>query len=1299
MAFKDVKAGLKAAKDAVSKEEYREVLRICEAIFDMDASCYMACIFTGLAYLKLGNAASSKQYYKRAIELQPDERLGWKGLADFYDKQKPTVDQEMEDAIITYKRLLQYLDTDLEKKYLTWTKLASLEGKRGNVKEALIYYHLSVESQYPNIDLWVEVINYLSNVAEEELDLMSAAIAAVMKTPSISMETRTKLKELYILKLHKVYKSRAIRDEDLELKIKKECQDYLADSSSYNVMSVVASLFIDKIVPNLRLSEEIVIPEDMQEYLTKLYTSTAGSADMDNVSDAIGSLVQVLLCMANGKWKEAKDLVQKALNLCEGRVVAGHVCYYFHDHTIALNHLQEGQGMISSVSTFLRKEYDWQFQIYLAACYIDTRSQKSTAIILPSLHQLIAIQSFGSEARVLLVKAYILLGRLDEAQSLLEALGSENHVYWALKGELLHGRKEYTAALECWNLALKMKPSCAKYHLQKGIVLWEIPSSDKLEGYRAILEAAKLDPYDANVFLYIGHYLIGSDSVRAVKCYEKALGLKPSSSETLLQLGDAFFSTGDLDTAYTVYSKLLTDPGPFTKQVYMKIGLYHRRKGDNTAAIQCFQNILQTDPQDRHCWECLGEAYLSRGSLNSSLEAFSEVLKLEGQSLNTWYQIANIKKIQGLFVDAVKHYTAVLKIDSSYVPALKGRGESSLSIAVSALKEGLNGRAMDNVSFALKDLTKAAWLRPQFVCIWKLIGDCCTCLYDQEEDGFRITVPTVLVDSASDTQQSDCTTVQKLQIFHIAKRAYGRAVQLNPGASLHWHDLAMSHYYLGKQMQNIKYFQTAFQLMQKALTVGSNYLHWIGLGLIAKSLSNFSLTQHAFIKSIQLESNNPTAWSNLGAFYLEQGKTQIAHEAFKCAQSLDPTYVQAWIGQAMIADAIGHNETMDLFRHATELAYHPQGAVGYGYWVCHNICTIERKLIVESDGAALNVTAQSRVLQARDSLDKCVRSCHKDLCVYNYLGLLYELEGLLKPSMMAFLSALELSKGLVESDNRVVKIKLNCARVQSALGRHLEAEALYCSLVATADVVGKLDMALALFRASKLQDSVEMYHLLIESEDATVNRSALYTGAAMASYLIGRDLCKEKLFTAFNTSPPSLHGLVALAVLGSLNNDQALVHATAVEILRIIELDSNAVSLLHCSCMLALKCVQFSLQNNNEAKDSVVSVISKLPSVMMPQHPLTPQINVMISMDLDRLSLCASDIAEAQKMVHMYPANPCYLGVLVHMLRNNRDELKAKYKAVVLMHVTTILSVESCDVRHQILQRTLDNLKQTVSLM
>ena len=81
----------------------------------------------------------------------------------------------------------------------------------------------------------------------------------------------------------------------------------------------------------------------------------------------------------------------------------------------------------------------------------------------------------------------------------------------------------------------------------------------------------------------------------------------------------------------------------------------------------------------------------------------------------------------------------------------------------------------------------------------------------------------------------------------------------------------------------------------------------------------------------------------------------------------------------------------------------PQGGIGYGYWVCHSLQAIDRKLILESDGTTMNVITQRGVLQARDGLDKCVRSRHKDPCAYNYLGLLYEQEGLLKSALMAFI--------------------------------------------------------------------------------------------------------------------------------------------------------------------------------------------------------------------------------------------------------------------------------------------------------
>lgn len=59
----------------------------------------------------------------------------------------------------------------------------------------------------------------------------------------------------------------------------------------------------------------------------------------------------------------------------------------------------------------------------------------------------------------------------------------------------------------------------------------------------------------------------------------------------------------------------------------------------------------------------------------------------------------------------------------------------------------------------------------------------------------------------------------------------------------------------------------------------------------------------------------------MGSLYLKQDKVTLAHKAFSAAQSADPKYVECWVGQAMVAQIIGDNEAMDLFRHATDLGH------------------------------------------------------------------------------------------------------------------------------------------------------------------------------------------------------------------------------------------------------------------------------------------------------------------------------------------------------------------------------------------
>ena len=63
------------------------------------------------------------------------------------------------------------------------------------------------------------------------------------------------------------------------------------------------------------------------------------------------------------------------------------------------------------------------------------------------------------------------------------------------------------------------------------------------------------------------------------------------------------------------------------------------------------------------------------------------------------------------------------------------------------------------------------------------------------------------------------------------------------------------------------------------------------------------------------------AWANLGLLYLFHSDLELANEALLRAQILDPDYTLAWVGQAMVAAANGHNaDARGLLEHAVGLS-------------------------------------------------------------------------------------------------------------------------------------------------------------------------------------------------------------------------------------------------------------------------------------------------------------------------------------------------------------------------------------------
>ena len=65
----------------------------------------------------------------------------------------------------------------------------------------------------------------------------------------------------------------------------------------------------------------------------------------------------------------------------------------------------------------------------------------------------------------------------------------------------------------------------------------------------------------------------------------------------------------------------------------------------------------------------------------------------------------------------------------TYVPALKGLSESLLSSAAENLEAHLNLKSLDQTKEALVILVQAASIQPGLACLWKLMGEACTHLW------------------------------------------------------------------------------------------------------------------------------------------------------------------------------------------------------------------------------------------------------------------------------------------------------------------------------------------------------------------------------------------------------------------------------------------------------------------------------------------------------------------------------------------------------------------------------------------
>uniref|UniRef100_A0A8C5ICC9 Tetratricopeptide repeat domain 37 n=1 Tax=Gouania willdenowi TaxID=441366 RepID=A0A8C5ICC9_GOUWI len=688
--------------------------------------------------------------------------------------------------------------------------------------------------------------------------------------------------------------------------------------------------------------------------------------------------------------------------------------------------------------------------------------------------------------------------------------------------------------------AVSQSPDCAEYYFLLGQLYWDMGEEtrkDRSKAHTHLLKAAKLDPNFGSAFRYLGHYyrVVANDSARAQGCYKKAFQLNNDDDESGAASVDLSMGQGDM-------------------------------------------SALRADPEDWVSWECLGEAYLNRRSFTAALKAFAKAHQLHPSSIYSVYQAAAIKQTLGKFKEAVAEYLLITE-HQDYVPALKGLGECQLSLAKSLMEDCRDGGAIDLIQKSINNLFRAVQLRPDLSCLWKLLGDACTTVHIVSPNRAQVQVPALLVGLDPNTE---IHMLNQTQILKVGESCYVRALKLMPEVSSLWYDLGLNYYHQAssqvsctegdKKAPSVE-LEKAQQCLKKAIMMDSgNHSYWNALGVVStnKGVENFALAQHSFIKSIQ----SVVAWTNLGALYLKKDNLELAHEAFKTAQSLEPLYVNCWIGQALIAEGVGSFDTMDLFRHTTELSTHMEGVKGYAYWVCS---TLLDKTNRSSELYCYNIVQMNAISAAQVALSKYTERIQSDPCAFIMLGYLNEHLQLKRQAVQAYRRAVDLLQPTA-SKEELCFAQGSYARALCTSGQWEEAVDAYnsTSLQELSDLVG---LALVYCRAGLFSESSNAYERALAVASSEKEKAYIMTALALLQHRQNNlDSAKTLLFKCSMLKEPISESLLCLCALGLVHSDATLATAALTELLK---QGPACGSVVEQQCLLT--CALLSLQGNYSA--------------------------------------------------------------------------------------------------------------------
>lgn len=551
----------------------------------------------------------------------------------------------------------------------------------------------------------------------------------------------------------------------------------------------------------------------------------------------------------------------------------------------------------------------------------------------------------------------------------------------ALNGDFAMGKQElYKCLTEMDGKNLQYRDLLAQTQYRYGMCLWNIDTTkanrkDRKGAYAYFLAALKTNLNFAPAYTILGIFYADycKDKKRARKCFQKAFELSSSEISAAERLARIFAEQGEWELVEVIAQRVVSSgkirliPGSKKKGIswpHAALAVAELNKHDYGKSIASFQAALRISPDDYHSWVGLGESYHNCGRNMAATKALLHAQKLERETKQkfgeTWlskYMLANVNRELANYDEAIAGYQGVL---------CQRKGEYGVSIALiqalveSALdgvEKGLFGYAIERAVEAIEEALLLTINKVDTFNLWKAVGDACSIFslvqsrldyfpaanvreilragnndeaYDifSEIDGVGLEIVTAIGLYSKD--ESDGLNLTRC--IHASILAHKRAIYTSANdkhaKSIAFYNLGWieykAHIHLRADAKNrsSRYLKVAIRCFKRSIEIeAGNSEFWNALGVVTSEI-NPKIAQHSFIRSLYLNERSAQTWSNLGTLYLLQSDYLLANEAFTRAQSSDPDFAHAWVGQGILAIILTGDmkEAHTLYTHALEIS-------------------------------------------------------------------------------------------------------------------------------------------------------------------------------------------------------------------------------------------------------------------------------------------------------------------------------------------------------------------------------------------